>query len=125
MKNNVATKIENSVLNMDTADESMTQALMALESGEYKESFRYAQDVLFISENIEQRLAAIYIQNLGASQDQFFIDRTLKIAYDTDHRFDLIAKLNSGCMKLEKMVTEIYGRLRNLVSRHYNSINSK
>ena len=125
MNNNVVAKIETSLIQMNAADTAMTQALEALEVGEYKASLGYAQEVLINSENIEQRLAALFLQNLAASRDQVFVDRTLKIAYDTDHRFDLIAKLNAACLKLEKMVTEIYGRLRDAVSRHHNIIKSK
>ena len=82
MNNNMVAKIETSLVQMDAADTAMTQALEALEVGEYKASLSYAQEVLINSENIEQRLAALFLQNLAASRNQAFVDRTLKIAYE-------------------------------------------
>lgn len=106
-KYTLAATIMESIENMNVADENMTLALMALEDKNYGIAFRHAQEVLVNSDDVEQRLAALYLKDLAAKGDVRHIARYLEIAYDTDHSLDPVAKLD----KIWNKLNQAYKRL--------------
>jgi DNA polymerase sigma len=64
------------------ADELMTQALVAVETAQYDEAYQLSEQVILLSESVEQRLAAMTILTLCIQQNQEETTRVLNIAYD-------------------------------------------
>lgn len=114
-----AVAIEESISNMAKADENMTLALIALEAKNYGIAAHRAQDVLTTSECIEQRLAALCIQDLAFKADKDRVRETLTIAYDTDHQLDPVAKIHKSCKKLEEAVDDSFKKLKKPIGEYF------
>lgn len=66
----------------DQADNLMTQALVAVETAQYDQSYKLAYQVINLSESVEQRLAAVTILGLCIKKSQAETTRVLDIAYN-------------------------------------------
>jgi hypothetical protein len=64
------------------ADELMTQALVAVETAQYDKAYQLSEQVISLSESVEQRLAAMTILTLCIKKNQAETTRVLDIAYD-------------------------------------------
>jgi hypothetical protein len=103
---------------MEATDDLMTEALVALEANDWLAAYDKAQQVLEISDGIEQRLAALYIQDLANMQDHKTTIKILETAYDIDHRRDdLIEKNKAAYAELENAVNDFIANLQRIQAK--------
>lgn len=103
---------------IETADNLMTEALKALENNDWLMAYDKAQAVLEISDSIEQRLAALHIQDMANMQDYRATMQTLEIAYDTSNWCkDLIDKNKAAFAKVEDTVNEFIASLQRIQAK--------
>lgn len=85
MKNLINSIMQDQDLHLD-ADNDLTSALEALEENRRHDAIDSTLDVLSISSDITQRLAAMYLYHLALTADSEEIEEALNIAYDTSDR---------------------------------------
>ena len=73
--------MQQSMRNMEIANEAFTEALMALERNDYKMATDKADEVLNHSENIEQRAGALFLMTLASSADPLMVAAMLGVLY--------------------------------------------
>ena len=105
MTNKMISKIMDDAAKMEAADNLMTEALQALEVFDYLEAYCKAQDVLDISENIEQRLAALFVQDLANRENGRVTQRMLEMAYDID-REETITVMSADILAAQQTLRE-------------------
>ena len=98
----------------EDANNDITSALEALEENRRHDAIGRTLDVLSISSDITQRLAAMYLYNLALTEKNEEITEALKIAYDTSDRIehckmvsdDSNAALQMAINKLDETIAE-------------------
>lgn len=88
MNNTTINSIMQDAANMEAADNLMTESLAALEKYDWKTAYDKSMATLGISQNIEQRLAAIMVQKLAKAMDATAVEAILDEAYSTDAPYE-------------------------------------
>lgn len=79
------------------ADELMTQALVAVETAQYDKAYQLSEQVISLSESVEQRLAAMTILTLCIKKSQAETTRVLDLVY---------AQINQNLKNVEQDIEE-------------------
>ena len=74
-------KLIESMVRMEKADNAMTEALKALETNNFEEAIKCVDMVLDYSESIEQRAAALFLMTLASAADPLLIAAMLGVMY--------------------------------------------
>ena len=88
MNNTMINSIMQDAANMEAADKLMTESLAALEKHDWDKAYNKAMATLGISQNIEQRLAAIMVQKLAEAMDAAAVVVILDEAYSTNNPYE-------------------------------------
>lgn len=84
MNNTMINSIMKDAANMEEADNLMTESLVALEKCDWEAAYNKSMATLGISQNIEQRIAAIMVRELATAMDATAVVAILDEAYSTD-----------------------------------------
>ena len=88
MNNTTINSIMKDAANMEEADNLMTESLAALEKWDWEAAYDKSMATLGISQNIEQRLAAIIVRELATTMDAAAVIAILDEAYSTDAPYE-------------------------------------
>lgn len=88
MNNTMINSIMKDAANMEAADNLMTESLAALEKYDWDTAYDKSMATLGISQNIEQRMAAIMVRELATAMDAATVTAILDEAYSTDDPYE-------------------------------------
>ena len=88
MNNTTINSIMKDAANMEEADNLMTESLAALEKCDWEAAYDKSMATLGISQNIEQRLAAIMVRELATAKKSAAVTAILDEAYSTDDPYE-------------------------------------
>ncbi len=126
MNNTVINSILDDAAKMEAADNLMTEAFAALDECDWDTAYDKAMATLGISQNVEQRLAAIMVRELASSMDCEAAAAILDEAYSTDdpseatveaYNADLLKANQAACAKLDEAVEELKASLERIRDR--------
>lgn len=66
---------------IEVSDDLFTQSLIALEKYEYEKALNILDDLLTITENIEQRAGALFLLTLANAKNDMLTDTMLSVIY--------------------------------------------
>ena len=111
MNNTIINSIMKDAANMEEANNLMTESLAALEKLDWEAAYNKSMATLGISQNIEQRLAAIIVLELAKAMDAATVAAILDEAYSTDDPYEatveaynkeLLKAKQASCAKLNE-----------------------
>ena len=88
MNKTIINSIMKDAANMEEANNLMTESLAALEKLDWEAAYDKSMATLGISQNIEQRLAAIIVRELATTMKAAAVTAILDEAYSTDAPYE-------------------------------------
>lgn len=120
MNNTIINSIMQDAANMEAADNLMTESLAALEKYDWEAAYDKSMATLGISQNIEQRMAAIMVRELAAAMDATAVVAILGEAYSTDDPCEAtVEAYKADCLKTSQ---DAYDELNKSVATFVSSL---
>lgn len=120
MNNTIINSIMQDAANMEAADNLMTESLAALEKYDWEAAYDKSMATLGISQNIEQRLAAIMVRELATAMDAATVTAILDEAYSTDDPCEAtVEAYKTDCLKTNQ---DAYDELKKSVDTFVSSL---